>query len=108
MFYSHKEEPLYIIGDVHGCVKSLHALIEQLPQKDKSHLVFVGDLIDRGCDSAHVVEFVKNGGYDCIKGNHEAVMVEAYETNDMHDWLSYGNGGEQTMLSYAHLPHGHL
>lgn len=104
MFFSHKGEPLYIIGDVHGCAKSLHALIEQLPQKDKSHLVFVGDLIDRGCDSAHVVEFVKNGGYDCIKGNHEAVMVEAYETNDMHDWLSYGNGGEHTMSSYTNSP----
>lgn len=105
MFFSQKEEPLYIIGDVHGCAKSLHALIEQLPQKDKSHLVFVGDLIDRGCDSARVVEYVKNGGYDCIKGNHEAVVVEAYETNNMRDWLSSGNGGEQTMLSYTHLPH---
>ena len=104
MFFSHKEEPLYIIGVVHGCAKSLHALIVQLPQNDKSHLVFVGDLIDRGKDSAHVVEYVKNGGYDCIKGNHEAVMVEAYETNNMHDWLSSGNGGEQTMLSYTNSP----
>lgn len=104
MFFSHKEEPLYIIGDVHGCAKSLHALIEQLPQKDKSHLVFVGDLIDRGYDSACVVEYVKNGGYDCIKGNHEAVMVEAYETNDMRDWLSSGNGGEHTMSSYTNSP----
>ena len=112
MFFSHKEEPLYIIGDVHGCAKSLHALIEQLPQKAKSRLVFVGDLIDRGKDSAHVVEYVKNGGYDCIKGNHEAVMVEAYETNNMRDWLSSGNGGEQTMLSYTNSPNvdlqGHL
>lgn len=105
MYFSHKDEPLYIIGDVHGCAKSLHALIAQLPKKDKSHLVFVGDLIDRGCDSACVVEYVKNGGYDCIKGNHEAVMVEAYETNDMRDWLSDGNGGKQTMLSYTNLPH---
>lgn len=104
MFFSHKEEPLYIIGDVHGCAKSLYALIEQLPKKEKSRLVFVGDLIDRGKDSAHVVEYVKNGGYDCIKGNHEAVMVEAYETNDMRDWLSNGNGGEHTMSSYTNSP----
>lgn len=59
MFFSHKEEPLYIIGDVHGCAKSLHALIEQLPQKDKSHLVFVGDLIDRGCDSVVSLNMLK-------------------------------------------------
>lgn len=98
------ETGIWVIGDVHGCAKSLHALIEQLPQKAKSRLVFVGDLIDRGKDSARVVEYVKNGGYDCIKGNHEAVMVEAYETNDMRDWLSSGNGGEQTILSYTNSP----
>jgi len=51
-----------------------------------------------------VVEFVKNGGYDCIKGNHEAVMVEAYETQNMRDWLSSGNGGEHTISSYTNLP----
>ena len=60
-------------------------------------------MIDRGKDSARVVEFVKNGGYDCIKGNHEAVMVEAYETQNMRDWLSSGNDGKATMSSYVNL-----
>ncbi|AFL68552.1 Calcineurin-like phosphoesterase [Sulfurospirillum barnesii SES-3] len=99
--FEHKQ--VYIIGDVHGCYTTLMQLIEQLPNKEKSHLIFVGDLIDRGKDSARVVEYVKNGGYDCIKGNHEAVMVEAYETKNMCDWLSYGNGGDQTKLSYINL-----
>lgn len=101
--FEHKQ--VYIIGDVHGCYITLMKLIEQLPNKEKSHLIFVGDLIDRGNDSARVVEFVKNGGYTCIKGNHEAVMVDAYETNNMRDWLSSGNGGEHTMLSYENVPH---
>ena len=98
-----QNDSVYIIGDVHGCYATLMQLIEQLPNKEKSHLIFVGDLIDRGKDSARVVEFVKNGGYDCIKGNHEAVMVEAYETQNMRDWLSSGNGGEATMSSYVNL-----
>ena len=60
-------------------------------------------MIDCGKDSARVVEFVKNSGYDCIKGNHEAVMSEAYETQNMRDWLSSGNGGEHTISSYTNL-----
>ncbi len=48
--FEHKQ--VYIIGDVHGCYTTLMQLIEQLPNKEKSHLIFVGDLIDRGKDSA--------------------------------------------------------
>jgi len=48
-------DSVYIIGDVHGCYTTLMQLIEQLPNKEKSHLIFVGDLIDRGKDSARVV-----------------------------------------------------
>ena len=52
-------ENIYIIGDVHGCYRSLLALIEQLPRKFDSKICFVGDLIDRGPASADVVEFVR-------------------------------------------------
>ena len=45
-------ENIYVIGDVHGCYRSLLALIEQLPHKFDSKICFVGDLIDRGPASA--------------------------------------------------------
>jgi serine/threonine protein phosphatase 1 len=96
-------EPLYIIGDVHGCYKTLMALIKQLPKNAK--LIFVGDLIDRGPDSAKVLEFVKEGGYPCIMGNHEKMFLEAMDTNqDVIEktiatklWLQ--NGGTETQQS---------
>ena len=110
MFFSKKGEPLYIISDVHGCAKSLHALIEQIPNKAKSRLVFVGDLIDRGKYSAQVVEFVKNGGYPCVMGNHEAMMIDAFEdspqghmygnTTLLNMALWQRNGGDMTNRSY--------
>lgn len=101
-------ESLYIIGDVHGCYKSLMALIDILPHKEKSYLVFVGDLVDRGKYSAQVVEFVKEGGYDCVLGNHEAVMVQAYRYEEMEGLMgTYStkrlwklNGGGNTISSY--------
>lgn len=101
-------DSLYIIGDVHGCFKSLMALIDTLPFKEDSHLVFVGDLVDRGKYSAQVVEFVKNGGYPCVLGNHEAVMVQAHryeEAEGIVDTYSTKrlwklNGGRNTISSY--------
>ena len=52
------EDQIYIIGDVHGCYKSLLALIEQFPNKQNSKIVFVGDLVDRGNDSYNVVQII--------------------------------------------------
>ena len=72
-------EQIYIIGDVHGCYKSLLALIEQFPNKQNSKIVFVGDLIDRGINSYEVIEFVKNNNYDCVMGSHEKALLQYSE-----------------------------
>ncbi len=67
----------WIIGDVHGCLKTLLALIAKLPKG--AQIVFVGDLIDRGPDSRGVIDLVREMGYDCVQGNHELMMTEAFE-----------------------------
>ena len=66
---------IYIISDVHGCYKTLLALIDQFPNKQNSKIVFVGDLIDKGKNTHDVIEFVKNNNYDCVIGNHDEMMV---------------------------------
>ena len=98
----------YIIGDVHGHYDTLRILVERLPED--ATLVFVGDLIDRGPQSAEVVRFVREGGHSCVMGNHEEMMVQygtsfakAYprSTNPsfLHTW--YDNGGDATLFSYG-------
>lgn len=94
--------PLYIIGDVHGCYKTLRALIRKLPEKENSQIIFVGDLVDRGAESFSVVEFVKNGKYPCVLGNHEKLMLEYYNcvsANKGEIWME--NGGRETIKSYV-------
>ncbi|CAD7287647.1 Bis(5'-nucleosyl)-tetraphosphatase PrpE [asymmetrical] [Campylobacter majalis] len=100
-----KMEQIFIIGDVHGCYKTLLALIKQLPQKFDSKICFVGDLIDRGNSSADVIELIKSQNYDCVMGNHEYRLL-AYESEFIHGgkvsderWF-YMHGGEQTFKSY--------
>ncbi|MBS6152363.1 MAG: metallophosphoesterase [Campylobacter gracilis] len=110
---------IYIIGDVHGCYRSLLALIEQLPRKFDSKICFVGDLIDRGPASADVVELVRTRGYDAVMGNHERRFIRNAKTalrcaktgkftssNDPYAFFSldeswlFNNGGKATLASY--------
>ena len=98
---------IYIIGDIHGCLNTLKSLIEKLPVNAK--IVFVGDLIDRGSNSAEVVKFIRDNNYDCVLGNHEYSMIEngellLQEPNliETNIWTSdkYKIGGLDTLKSY--------
>ena len=97
-----------VVGDVHGEYKALLALVAKIPCIYQ--LVFVGDLIDRGSQSAHVVRFVREHNLACVKGNHEIMMIE-YGTKFIEDiknnrkieqnnmWLKHG--GIETLRSYG-------
>lgn len=86
-----------VIGDVHGCFDTLMELMKQFP-KDVP-VSFVGDLIDRGPKSKQVVDFVKAGGYDCVKGNHEIMMMDEGPF-PRYSSIWGGNGGDATVHSY--------
>ena len=64
-----------IIGDVHGCIDELKALINQLELNLDDRLFFIGDLINKGPDSVGVVqclyELSKTYSISLILGNHE-------------------------------------
>jgi len=60
-----------IIGDVHGMLAELEALIEKVDLRPKDHVVFVGDLVDKGPHPEGVVRFVK-----ALAERHTVVVVE--------------------------------
>lgn len=66
-----------IIGDVHGALGPLEALLAKLDLGAGDRLVFVGDLVDKGPDPAGVVKFVRQlseaAPYEVVlvEGNHE-------------------------------------
>lgn len=71
---------LCIIGDVHGMLESLQSLINKLDLQPADKLIFVGDLIDKGPDSAGVVQYVDHlqqkapNNVILVEGNHEDRM----------------------------------
>lgn len=98
---------IYIIGDVHGCYKTLLALIDKLPSKDNK-ICFVGDLCDKGNNSKDVIEFVKSNNYHCVLGNHEKYMIETLplileDMNNLNYKWIIKDGGDKTLKSYNDL-----
>ena len=84
----------YFIGDVHGCFKTLMALLDKLPNKGIGlDITFVGDVIDRGADSIKIIELIMERGYTLIRGNHEDMMIDCWNNMGCEGWL--GNGGDE-------------
>ena len=77
----------WIIPDIHGCSRTLQALLENLLKVTKhDHLYFLGDYIDRGPDSKGVIDYLmhlQEEEYNVffIKGNHEDMCVKAFEAD---------------------------
>ena len=105
----------YVVGDIHGRLDLLDELLGKIhddldrnPIK-KAVIVFVGDLIDRGPDSAGVIERLRNYARPGVKpifllGNHEEVLLRILEGDPSHiaQWLTFG--GAQCLASYGADP----
>jgi hypothetical protein len=89
------EGPLDLIGDIHGEIDALRALLRRLgcdPERATAErpLVFVGDLIDRGPDSPAVVALVRRlveaGVAYAVAGNHELNLL-LQERKEGNGWF---------------------
>ncbi len=87
-----------IIGDIHGCSRSLSALLRLMPKVDQIYQV--GDLIDRGPDPKGVFQLIKEYSIYPVLGNHEWLCLTGYQEDLPHfqSWML--NGGEKTLSLY--------
>lgn len=102
---------IYAIGDIHGYDVALIRVLEAIEndgyQRELDLVVFLGDYIDRGPESARVVAKVKamqeSGAAIALRGNHEQMMVDAYRSGpNSLDWpMWWYQGGRETALSYS-------
>lgn len=108
---------IYAIGDIHGesdKLDLLHSMIRADAQQraaTRKVVVYLGDYVDRGPDSAGVVERLTDDalpGFETVflKGNHEEFMLHFLETGDSSSgW--FHNGGLDTLESYEVEVRGH-
>ncbi|MBW6528582.1 serine/threonine protein phosphatase [Sphingomonas sp. RHCKR7] len=105
-------ERLYAIGDVHGCLDELERLLTLIDADDaarspaRTSLIFLGDLVDRGPDSAGVVARLLDRARErppirFLKGNHEEVFLLALAGDREALRLFCRVGGRETLMSYG-------
>lgn len=110
---------IYAIGDIHGRLDLLDTLLAQIAADSAARgdaeesIVFLGDLIDRGPESAGVVDrvmqlCVERSGTRCILGNHEEVFLKALRGDAKALAFFTKIGGRETILSYGVSPEEYL
>jgi serine/threonine protein phosphatase 1 len=108
---------LLALGDIHGCVHALDAVLTAAEVGPDDTLIVLGDVIDYGRESAEVVERLLQLRGDCelicIRGNHEEMLLGSLENERLRSqWLNVG--GMETLNSYQFcggidaVPQSHL
>jgi serine/threonine protein phosphatase 1 len=101
---------VYCVGDVHGRDDLLRQMAERVEADIKSasfdnvETVFLGDYVDRGLGSIHVVEQLARGEWPtpitALAGNHEDLLMAFLEDEEVLEaWRSLG--GLETLHSYG-------
>lgn len=102
-------ERVYAVGDIHGCRDLFDALIAAVETDDVQRgpadttIILLGDLIDRGPDSAGVVAaaraLAERRKLRILCGNHEEMFLRSFaDVEVLRGFLRFG--GRETVLSY--------
>lgn len=78
-----------VVGDIHGCLRELEALLDEVSLGPDDMLVSVGDLVGKGPFGAEVVRFFRRGDHLAVIGNHDLKLLEHRR-------------GERTTLTESH------
>jgi serine/threonine protein phosphatase 1 len=111
---------LYAIGDIHGQLdrlRQVHGLIAADRARTGDHdapVIHLGDLVDRGPDSAGVIAYLRagparGGPWITLRGNHDAMFLRWLadpadrdpRLNPAYTWLHQNLGGRTTLASYG-------
>ena len=79
------------IGDVHGCLDELQALLRRCDYRPGDLVVFLGDLVSKGPDSLSVVQMAREIGAIGVRGNHDFEVIR---------WHQAIMSGKETILPF--------
>jgi len=103
---------VYAVGDIHGRADLLEEILRLIGEDSESrtpartHLIFLGDLVDRGPESRAVIErllALRNSGAETrfLLGNHDEVFLKAASGDAKAMRFFTKIGGKETILSYG-------
>ncbi len=88
----------FVCGDIHGCFELLEEQLSAVnfnPQKDR--VFSVGDIIDRGTNSALALDYLKKSWFYCVRGNHEQMFL---------NWITDQDPFSTYNAFYLHIQNG--
>lgn len=74
-----KQPRVIAIGDVHGCIDELQALLRRCDYRPGDLIVFLGDLVSKGPDSLAVVQMARELGAMGVRGNHDFEVIRWHQ-----------------------------
>ena len=70
----------FAIPDIHGCPKTLLALLKQIGPNEDDQVFFLGDYVNKGPDSQGTLDFLislsEKPNYHFIRGNHDQLLLD--------------------------------
>ena len=100
---------IYAIGDIHGRADLLDTIADRIARDNREWsgeclTIFLGDFIDRGADSAGVLERLSTNTFPtpikALRGNHEEMLLRFLgDASALESWRRYG--GLETLHSYG-------
>ncbi len=101
---------VYAVGDVHGRRDLFEAMVAAIEDDNaqaapaRSTVILLGDLVDRGPDSAGVLARARRWQQErevrILAGNHEEMFLKSFDSTDMLRHFMR-HGGRQTLASYG-------
>lgn len=115
---------VFVIGDIHGCVDELDAMLDTVEPGAGDTVCFLGDYVDRGPSPRGVIDRLlrlEKEGPNCVflRGNHEDMFLAYMGRSGHHGDVFLENGGMPTLVDYGvanvprsevaqHIPPDHL
>lgn len=83
----------FAVGDIHGHFRALESVLDGICfDKTKDRLFSVGDLVDRGPDSAWSLDWISEPWFHAVRGNHEDMAIR-WPSGNMDAANYAANGG---------------
>lgn len=76
-----------VFSDIHGNLKALKAVLEQIKEKNVDLTVFLGDIFQRGNEEIECLELLKDNEIICLKGNCELYMEQGVDIDPDVEYL---------------------
>ncbi|MDR2188242.1 MAG: metallophosphoesterase [Azonexus sp.] len=85
----------FAVGDIHGHFSALSEGLKAIQFKpSRDRLFAVGDLVDRGPESAQVIDWLAQPWFHAVRGNHEVMACAAISGSEQAARFHQDNGGD--------------